>query len=214
MLIWIVLIIVCIVLFIVGNVQIVVDMVLGSGCRCSVILVIMLSVFLDLMNRCVRLQLVDDLCVCELVFIMWLFVSIVVRLSMFLCIVLQCMVLVFDVWVVVILLMLVLVFGLIGKNRLVLCSVLLSVLCVMFGLIVMVRFLVLIDSMWFILDRLSDMLLCIVSRWFLSDELVLYGISGMLQSEYSDMILCMLLVLCVNMMVLGSCGLNGDLLWL
>lgn len=90
------------------------------------------------------------------------------------------MVLVFDVWVVVILLMLVLVFGLIGKNRLVLCSVLLSVLCVMFGLIVMVRFLVLIDSMWFILDRLSDMLLCIVSRWFLSDELVLYGISGML----------------------------------
>lgn len=106
----------------------------------------------------------------------------------------------------------VLVLGLIGKNRFLCLSVLLSCLCVILGCIVIVRLLVLMCSIWFMCDIFRLMLLCMVSRWFFSDELVLNGMRGMWCLVYRVIIWVILVLFCVKMMVWGGGMLKIDLL--
>lgn len=124
------------------------------------------------------------------------------------------MVLVFEVCVVVMLLSVVLVFGLIGKNSLVFFSVLFNCLWVMLVCIVVLLFLVWMIRILFMFERLREILFKGVSICFLMELLMLKGIIGMLCLVYSLMVNMMLLVFLVSMMLLGVSGWWIDLLWL
>lgn len=189
-------------------------MVFGCGYSCMVILVMMLRVFLLFIQMWVRLQLVEDFLVWVLVLMILFWVVIMVSVRVFFFIVLQCMVLVFEVWVEVMLFSEVLVFGLMGKNRFVFLIFWFSCLWVMLVWMVVVRFLVLMVRIWFICDRFIVMLFCRVSMWFLSEVLVLQGMMGVLYWLQSLMKVVIFLVLWVKIMVFGSMGLQEDLLWL